>query len=103
MFFGCYRQWPSISTSGFSFNFLSSKIFNGPHEKKEKNRKKISLQADVGMFWSRFVYHLLKSGTKDASEREPRARFGSAVASCSSFIRLQSGDTRDRQTDRHGG
>lgn len=71
--------------------------------KRKKKRKKNSLQADVGMFWSRFVYHLLKSGTKDASEREPRARFGSTVASCSSFIRLQSGDTRDRATDRQSG
>lgn len=52
---------------------------------------------------SRFVYHLLKGGTKDASERESGAGFGPAVASSSSFICLQSGVIIDRPTDRPGG
>lgn len=84
----------------FWFGFFVAVLQNiwSPPHPHPPDRGKNLLRADVGMF-----EEPLKGGTKDASERESGTRFGSAAASCSSFICLQSGAIIDRPTHRPGG
>lgn len=100
MFFGCYLQWPSISTSGFSFNLLFSKIFIGPHKKKEKKKafRRMSGCSGAGLFIiCRKVAQRMRPSVNPghvSALRSPHARL---LFVCN----LEIAET-DRQTDRAG-